>query len=172
MKKKLALLGLALALAGCGGGSGTTDTDTTGTGTGNTSNYFATINSFSITPQTASYGDSVVFQADFDYSSANGTAYFELQIVNSDTNVTLWTLRFYCSDTIQGYGCGKSFRIDCVYDYDVNANSYFLDCTMPNGIPQPLYFTPPLNLTLNLTIQTTDFFNIYEDTATASLSLQ
>ncbi len=128
MKKKLLFIGLCSALLwSCGGGGGG-DNGGGNSSNGNTTSYGVKINSFSINPSAVTLGQSFTLSADYSFSSANGTVYWEVKISDQSGSVNSQIARFYCGGA---YGCPTSFSVTC--DWYTNSYGQWLTCTDPSG---------------------------------------
>ena len=126
MRKGVLLAGLLGALLwGCGGGGGSGTADGSDTGT---SSYGIRISSFTVEPDTVSLGQSFTLSADYTFSSANGSVYWEVRISDQSGSQSARIASFYCGGV---YGCPTSFSVTC--EWYTNPYGQWLTCTDPSG---------------------------------------
>lgn len=167
MRKKLLLLSAGLILASCGGGGGGGSGSGGSTGGSQQTNYYAVINSFSVTPSTIPRGQSFTVEASFDYQSANGVAYVKLTARDASSSQKAFTWGFYCG--LSSYGCIKDFTLNCSY-YTLNGQDT-VECTMPDG-SQGHAVVPPGTYTFTLSVQSWAVLEVKEDTKSVTVVFQ
>lgn len=166
MKKALALFALGF-LTSCGGGAGEALTGGIPEPDFSSSDYYARVTSFSITPDVVSRGQSFVIEGTYEYSSVIDSVSVGIKIEGGTVSRSMY---FNCGSFF--LPCTNSISVTC--SYVTSLESYpgeGLICIGPDEYPEEIPADPG-TYTVTLTVYSFAGFEVIEDSAVRTLTLQ